>query len=285
MARRPAPPPRGAQLTVDQMQRGIAVLRRRLEDLAKFNPETAQDHEVTALERAIDEALERVFGNDTTDYNRYHSATLLDDGPISMGGGPVRDTRRYLAEGKQKATALLQQAVRALEERIADAGPLPAAGQIPSEASAEKSNCIFIVHGHDQGPRESVARFVSGLGFEPIILHEQASQSATIIEKFEKHSIRAGYAIVLLTPDDLGGASKEDLQPRARQNVVLEFGYFLGSLGRARVCALVKDKVELPSDMNGIVYVPLDDAGAWRQALARELQEAGYIIDWNKVMR
>lgn len=284
MTSRPSTPqPVAAQLNVAQMRKGIAALQRRLEELAKFNPLTAQDHDVGALERAIEETLDRVFAAGTSDYIRYLSAATLDDGPIAIGGGFHRDTRRYLSEGRQKAIALLQQAVKALEERIADAEPEPNGRD--EKGSDRASDRIFIVHGHDEAPREALARFITSLGFEPIILHEQASQSATIIEKFEKHSLTAGFAVVLLTPDDVGGSSIHNLQPRARQNVVLEFGYFLGSLGRARVCALVKDKVELPSDMHGIVYIPLDDAGAWRMAVAKELQAADYTIDWNKVTR
>jgi predicted nucleotide-binding protein len=264
------------------MRRGITALQRRIEELRRFNPLTAQKHEVEALQRGIEETLERTFGKGTTDYDRYISAAFLDDGPMSLMGGP-RDTARYLAEGRQKAIALLEQAVKGLEEAIADAGPQPQADD--QQASVPASNRIFIVHGHHGAPREAVARFIASIDFEPVILHEQPSQSATIIEKFEKQSLSVGYVVVLLTPDDVGGTSQDKLQPRARQNVVLELGYFIGSLGRARVCALVKDKVDLPSDIHGIVYVQFDDAGAWQKTLAKELQAAGYTIDWNKVMR
>jgi predicted nucleotide-binding protein len=89
---------------------------------------------------------------------------------------------------------------------------------------------------------------------------------------------------VLLTPDDVGGTGSDALRPRARQNVVLELGYFLGHLGRQRVCALHKGLLELPSDVNGVVYVPLDDAGGWKLKLARELKDAGFSIDTNKLM-
>jgi predicted nucleotide-binding protein len=90
---------------------------------------------------------------------------------------------------------------------------------------------------------------------------------------------------VLLTPDDVGGTSPEALRPRARQNVILELGYFVGLLSRARVCALRKGDLEIPSDYAGVVYQPFDDHGAWKTALARELQDVGYEVDWNKVMR
>jgi hypothetical protein len=144
------------------------------------------------------------------------------------------------------------------------------------------TNKIFIVHGHGGEPREAVARFLERLGFEPIILHEQANQGKTIIEKFEAHA-DVGFAVVLLTPDDVGGAAEGKQYRRARQNVILELGYFIGRLTRARVCAMKAGDLELPSDILGIVWTPFDPG--WKQALAKELQAAEYNIDWNEVMR
>lgn len=144
---------------------------------------------------------------------------------------------------------------------------------------------VFIVHGHYEATREAVARFITLLGMEPVILHEQANRGMTIVEKLEANA-NVGYAIVLLTPDDLGrGNSEDEEKPRARQNVILELGYFLGRLGRERVTAILQGEVEVPSDYMGVIYTTFDDKGAWRQSLARELKNAGYEIDWNKVMR
>lgn len=88
-----------------------------------------------------------------------------------------------------------------------------------------------------------------------------------------------------MTPDDVGGNNKDNLSPRARQNVVAELGYFLGKLGRNRVAALVKGEVEIPSDFNGVVYTPLDDHGAWKMKLANELAHAGLSVDFRKVAK
>lgn len=144
---------------------------------------------------------------------------------------------------------------------------------------------VFLVHGHDTGVRESVARFLEQLNFEVIILHEQANKGRTIIEKFEQHA-DVGFAVILLTPDDFGRASSEaGDQLRARQNVILELGYFIGRLSRSRVMALRKGNVELPSDVLGVVYTSFDEAGAWKQALAKELEAAEYEVDWNSAMK
>lgn len=146
------------------------------------------------------------------------------------------------------------------------------------------SSKIFIVHGHDDGARESVARFLERMGLEAIILHEQANQGRTVIEKVVAHS-DVGFAVVLLTPDDEGCVKGGTPEPRARQNVLLELGYFIGRLGRERVCALKSGELEIPSDFAGVVWENMDKSGGWRQALARELDAAGYGIDWNTVMR
>ena len=145
---------------------------------------------------------------------------------------------------------------------------------------------VFIVHGHDNEAKETVARFVENLGIEATILHEQANKGQTIPEKFEEHADDAGFAIILLTPDDVGAPKDEtnSLKPRARQNVVLELGYFWGRLGRKRLCVLYKEGVELPSDMSGIVYVPMDNFGGWKQKLAREMNRAKLPIDPEKLL-
>lgn len=143
---------------------------------------------------------------------------------------------------------------------------------------------VFIVHGHDEAAKESVARFIEKVGLKPVILHEQPNGGRTIIEKFETYSKEAVFAVVLLTPDDLAceAAASPDLsqlKPRARQNVIMELGYFIGRLGRTRVCALHKGNVELPSDYQGVLYVPMDSGGAWKTKLAQEFNQSKISFD------
>jgi predicted nucleotide-binding protein len=144
---------------------------------------------------------------------------------------------------------------------------------------------VFIVHGHDDLATSEVARFVEKLEFEPIILREQASLGKTIIEKIEEYSY-VGFGIVLYTPCDLGAAKKDknNLQPRARQNVVFEHGYLIGKLGRSNVCALVKDELEKPTDISGVVYVTMDTHMGWRMIVAKEMKASGYTVDMNKLV-
>lgn len=142
---------------------------------------------------------------------------------------------------------------------------------------------VFIVHGHDNEAKTEAARVIEKLGLEAIILHEQASGGNTIIEKIERYT-DVGFAIVLYTPCD-EGYSKQDTMPenRARQNVVFEHGYLIGKLGRSRVCALVKGNVETPGDISGVVYVPMDSAGAWRFTLVDEMNQAGFQLNKNDI--
>lgn len=143
---------------------------------------------------------------------------------------------------------------------------------------------IFVVHGHDEGARESVARFLEKIGFKVIILHEQANRGRTVIEKVEANS-DVSFAVVILTPDDEGAAKGGLPEPRARQNVLLELGYFIGKLGRDKVCALKRGVLEIPSDFAGVVWEAMDAGQGWKRALARELEAAGHAIDWNEVMK
>ena len=137
-----------------------------------------------------------------------------------------------------------------------------------------------MVHGHDEGAREGVARFLEKIGLTAIILREQPNQGRTTIEKFVDYAGEVGFAVVLLTPDDLGGAAATEVQlSRARQNVIFELGSFVGSLGRGRACLLRKGEVEIPSDLYGVVYTAMDSADGWKIELARELKEAGFEFD------
>ncbi len=154
----------------------------------------------------------------------------------------------------------------------------------PATVPKQLSRKVFVVHGHDEAALQKIARFLERLEFEPIILHEQASRGRTVIEKVEAHS-DVGFAIVLLTPDDEGCEKGGTLHPRARQNVVLELGYFLGRLGRTHVCALKRGDIEIPSDFEGVVYVTFDNSDGWKQTLGNELQAASLTVDWNKAMR
>lgn len=150
-----------------------------------------------------------------------------------------------------------------------------------TDTVARNKRKVFIVHGRDNEAKLEVSRFIEQLGLEAIVLHEQASAGMTIIEKIEHYSNDADFALVLYTACDHGrGIHESKIAPknRARQNVIFEHGYLMAKLGRENVCSLVKGDIETPNDISGVVYVPLDEYGAWKNEVTKELKACGYTI-------
>ena len=198
---------------------------------------------------------------------------------------PIYFTRRDIVSDEDKYTTdITRRILKECKSLIQEATPKSEA-LAPSKPKApmDKSK-VFIVHGHDNAAKEAVARFVEKIGLEAIILHEQANSGNTIIEKIEANS-NVGFAIVLYTPCDVGASKgeKDQLKPRARQNVIFEHGYLIGKIGRKNVCHLSKSGVETPSDIEGLVYAPMDAGNGWKYTVAKEMKACGYDIDLNKI--
>ena len=217
------------------------------------------------------ELLKRLFDNDSTacEYRRCRMRVITSD---------------KLANFQKDMQAMIT-GLEAIVERLELIPELPEATS-PEESVTREDKLgsdVFIVHGRDEAAKDAVARFIEKLELRPIILHEQPNQGRTVIEKFE-HYANVGFAVVLLTPDDAGASAGDisNLQQRARQNVVLELGFFLGRLGRDRVCALYGKGVEIPTDYSGVLYIPLEQD--WRLPLAKEIKAAGISIDLNNAV-
>lgn len=150
--------------------------------------------------------------------------------------------------------------------------------------SKGNKNDVFIVHGHNEELKEKVARTIEKLKLNPVILHEKSHEGQTIIEKFEKHS-NVNFAVVILTYDDFGNV-KSDIshKKRARQNVILELGYFIAKIGRMNVMPLYEKDVELPSDISGVLYTVIDETENWKFRLVKELKTAGFKVDANDLL-
>lgn len=143
---------------------------------------------------------------------------------------------------------------------------------------------VFIVSGYDDEAKTTVARFVEKLGLKPTMLDKQPSKGQTLIDKFEEHADETVFAIVLLTPDDVGSSKATGKRkPRARQNVILELGYLRGGLGSERVCALYKEGVELPSSIRDVAYVPMDSTDDWKLKLSQGMRKAGLPVAMSQV--
>lgn len=224
------------------------------------------------------ELLLRLFDNSSMadEYNAFYGA-IIDRNPT------LQEMIEEFREDMNDSINRLE-AIRDRLDIIPDPSENPSSAK-STLGSIKVGTDVFMVHGHDDAVKDTVARFVEKIGVKVVILHEQPNAGRTIIEKFEAYS-NVGFAIVLLTPDDVGATHEmaDDLKQRARQNVIFELGYFIGKLGRQRVCAIYKEGVELPSDIHGILYVMMDTDGSWRLALAKEMKHAGLSVDMNKAV-
>jgi predicted nucleotide-binding protein len=226
--------------------------------------------------------IERSFNTDE-EYRKYGQ-------PGTVGVGSLDDPRQqYLLLREDLGRGI--RFLRTLKDRLLlfdEVSSVKAA--MPQDRGptvlSDTEPAIFLVHGRDDAAKHAVARFVQAItGLEPTILAEQPDRGQTVIEKLEKHASEVSYAIVLATGDDEGRLMGEDepLRPRARQNVILELGWFAGRLGRQKVALLYKPGVELPSDMGGVLYVDLDPGEGWKLKLAKEMRATGLPVDMNKV--
>ncbi len=228
------------------------------------------------------EYLKQAFNNEENEYKYQYDKANFYTGMFGGGNTPnerLKLLKKYITNKVDFLENILEK-VELLKSEVKE----HTAAIAVSVNSHKDNHNIFIVHGHNAAVQQSVARTLDKLGLNPIILHEQPNAGKTIIEKFESNS-NVGFAVILLTDDDEGKAKTEmDLKNRARQNVVLELGYFIGKLGRARVLPLYSEGVELPSDIHGLLYVPIDKADTWKFALVKELKAAGYSVDANSIL-
>ncbi len=261
-------------------QTGITLLKKLIEkarDLISLP--NLQDSDITAWSTTARDYLTRAFGSGSPNINSVINASG-DDGLYA--GMSEEEFVQYLRSGLNNKIKVLEHCIEQLETDIQLEQQAGTSYQVPTPRSV--SNRVFVVHGHNNGVKESLARFLEKLKLEPIILHEQPNAGRTIIEKFSDYS-DVDFAVILLTGDDEGRTNgTRELKSRARQNVIFEFGFFLGKLGRARVCALYEDNVEIPSDYQGVIFVPLDRQDRWKYDLAKELKNAGFRIDANLIL-
>lgn len=275
------PPIEVKQFTRGEIDRAIAKLRRRVDDVTALDPRQVRydDAKIDNVERNIRETVREIFGTNSPEFNDHGDHRIWHGGYNYLDEDPQKQEK--FAAGIPQTVTVLEGLISRLDEKREDLPP-DEAPPVARIAPLVGTRQVFVVHGHDEASKEAVARFLVKLHLEPIILHEQPNQGRTVIEKFEGHA-EVDFAVVLLTPDDVGHSvgSPDDVKPRARQNVLFELGYFVGRLGRARVCALHKGNVEILSDYDGVIYVSMDDPQGWRLLLAREIKAAGINVDLN----
>lgn len=202
----------------------------------------------------------------------------------------VFEAREVRRRGMPSVGDLISSGAAGSADGLFGAGAHVEEAPAPSGHDGQDDRVIFVVHGRDHDTMNQTARVLERTTRRDVtVLHEQANGGRTLLEKFEGHASAAAYAVVLLTGDDVGGVREdagtgvEGLQRRARQNVIFELGFFCAALGRGRVAVLLEQGVEKPSDLDGLVYIALDAAGAWKAALCREVQAAGIAVDFARI--
>lgn len=289
--RTPTPPP--AKLTME-----LAVSRdnakQRLQDRINQGMELKQRQ--VGTREALDE-----FSNSYGKWDRFNSELLrriftTDEaakeydywgvGIISFREPALSERIADVYKDIDKKTHRLDSIVERLEliplsSQLAPTEPVRLSSILP------KTKKVFVVHGHDEIAKTGLEVFLHEIGLEPIVLHRQADVGLTVIEKFEKHS-DVGYAFILLTPDEVAYLASDETKAdaerkkelRARPNVIFEFGYFIGKLGRSKVCCLYTGAVSLPSDVNGMIYKRYDKSiEEVAYSVIKDLKASGYEVD------
>jgi predicted nucleotide-binding protein len=263
-------------------EKGMELMKRQIEAGRKLLAESyVNEHAYDAWSNTTNNYLVKAFGEGSPNVIGFGYLGSMMMAPMNAGDDWWQERRR---EGLQAKLPRLESYVELLRTEIELREPVTATSAPGSPSPMSRK--VFVVHGHDTTAREACARLLQKLGLEPVILHEMPNAGRTIIEKFHDYS-DVGFAVVILTGDDKGAAKDADvtaLKLRARQNVILELGFFLAKLGRSRVCALYEEGVELPSDYDGVLFTKLDSSSAWHFQLCRELKAAGIDVDLNKVV-
>jgi predicted nucleotide-binding protein len=263
--------------------KGIALIQRQIDVSERLKSGGHVDGNVYgSWENTTRNYLVKAFGEGSPNVRDFDDVSRVWGVPMNADDAWWDQSRRKRLEAQLVRLGSYVELLRTeveLQTPVGHAAPAPT-------SSRSVSRQVFVVHGHNETVRETCARFLEKLELEPIILHEKPNAGRTIIEKFQEYS-NVGFAVVLLTGDDMGATKESDpstLKLRARQNVIFELGFFIGKLGRSRVCALYELGVEIPSDYSGILFIELDARGAWRFQLCRELKAVGIDIDLNKTI-
>ena len=266
----PKPTKTQAMQRIKRMLDKISELRNMLHDSTEFQ----------RWQRDTEIAIAYAFGNSRRHVRDFTKITYSPPPGVLRHSATIKFS---YTQGLNSAAAMLESMIDEIDEYWPDNNKEQSTSGDTEEIKPINTSHVFLIHGRDHGTRDMVKGFLRLLGLEVIVLQEEPDQGRTVIEKFEQEA-GVDFAVALFTPDDVGGLDDDNLQPRTRQNVILEFGYFIGKFGRHRVRAIVKGQVDIPSDYSGVLYIPLDDSGSWKMALIRELKSAGFDIDANRAL-
>ena len=272
-------------MVVQDKVRAKNLLQRALDSMLGLHELSADSQAFIKWHRDTKVAIENVFGQNSSqakDFNDIKYIPMVVYQIQNDVAGRSSLYREAYINGLKKAEAILQSMIGEIEDYWSDDDQAQNPAPVPQIQKQTNASQVFIIHGRDTGTLALIARFLESLDLRPVILQEQPDRGRTIIEKFEDYA-QVDFAIALFTPDDFGGLKGDDPQSRARQNVVFEFGYFIGKYGRERVRALVKGDLKIPSDYSGVLNIRIDDSDSWKTHLVGELKSAGFDFDANRI--
>jgi predicted nucleotide-binding protein len=230
--------------------------------------------EFTSWRTKVERLLDRIYGTDSKEAKKFRNTLFWS--PVYIGSMDADQMNIDACHNALESTrAIFNVYIEELEENQTEE-PDQMVQAVKGTSEMNNYKKVFIVHGHDGELKQKVARLLEKQGIEAVILSEQPNQGMTIIEKIEAYSEGVDAAICLFTPDD----EMKDGSKRARENVVLETGYFIGKIGREKTIVVAAEGVMNLSDLKGIVYVSDKN---WELDVLKELREIGYSVDFNKL--
>lgn len=263
----------------DRIEKGMELKKKQVANYQDFE---ALQHDYSKWDSFNSELLKRLFTSDelATEYDWWGAMAVSMYEPSL--GEKIADMYKDIDKKIHRIDSIIER-LELIPLNAAHQSPVASREESPPQSRSKK---VFVVHGRDEVAKTNLEVFLLEIGLEPIVLHRQADEGLTIIEKFEKHS-DVGYAFVLLTPDEIAYLSPEESKPdadrqkeyRARPNVIFEFGYFVGKLGRSRVCCLYSGNVSLPSDVSGMIYKKYEKTiEEVAYGIIKDLKASGYSI-------
>jgi len=264
----------------ERIQKGLEIKQVQINTIDALD---AAKNEYSKWNSFNTELLKRIFTTEelADEYSRWIGAAMISMRPPSVGER-IADFYKDIDQKIHRIDSIIER----LELIPLNNTTSPTAFSTEITRPSAKTKKVFVVHGHDEIAKTNLEVFLHEIGLEPVVLHRQADEGQTVIEKFEKHS-DVGYAFILLTPDEVAYIKSDDSKNdderkkefRARANVIFEFGYFVGKLGRSRVCCLYTGDVSLPSDVSGMIYKKFtSNIEEVAYSIIKDLKASGYEI-------
>ncbi len=283
----------------------IQQLQEKIEKTRKLDTEQIQFDEpvVDALQKEIRDTIRDIFGADSPEYYDHSQHKIWHGGHIYLEARSKRQ-EKFIA-GIPHTISMLEGLIQRLEDRrkiLKDEAPKPApqteskvakvvatnpqskrkasvveATELPRRIMTKR---VCVIHGQNDALKNAVVDYLEKLALDPVVLHKQQNNDRNIVEKIESLP-EVDFAVVLLTADDFAQPGKPAARGgrmQAKRNVLFELGYYVGRLGKSRVCSLYSGHSKPPLDHDGINCLTVSENQVWRRLLGLELSAAGFDI-------